>query len=140
MNIPVTDAFVDAFGANGRISTADIAKVVATVSGDASAPLDAPEKGQEFRISGDSASGYRLHVTLNFRPFDKKADWYSGIALTSLAVTGKNGKSVNEPLSGASYRAIPDVNANSHSGGCDSGLGLSALLCLTPFVLRRKDS
>jgi Synergist-CTERM protein sorting domain-containing protein len=140
VNIPVTKAFVDAFGKNGAIETADIAKVTATVSGNPAAPLDTPRNGHEFRISGNAVSGYILHITLNFKPYDKKADWYSRIALTSLAITGKNGRSVSQSLDGASFGAIPDVKKNSHGGGCDSGLGLSALLCLTPFILRRKDS
>ncbi|MDR0615212.1 MAG: hypothetical protein LBG29_00230 [Synergistaceae bacterium] len=127
LNIPLTDEFINAFGTGGTIQTSDISKIVASVSG--GTPLN-PADGtvQSYSISGNATSGYTLRMTLTFNPAAAASNWYSGIALTGLSITGKNGQVINPSISGASYSSIPDASSGGGGGGCDVGTAGFALL------------
>ncbi|MDR1622012.1 MAG: SYNERG-CTERM sorting domain-containing protein [Synergistaceae bacterium] len=128
--IPLTKEFIAHFDANGdgRLTDAELASVMPVVSAPNATLTD----------YGWDVEGSSLRVDLDFDPKEgHTADWYKGVLLANLTVTGANEEAVRYTF--ANGVELEDVsNVRTGGGGCDAGGSFLALLLLAPLAFRGK--
>ncbi|MDR1020646.1 MAG: hypothetical protein LBL73_07805 [Synergistaceae bacterium] len=135
LNIPLTKTFVDTFGADGKVTTADIASVDPSIY----SPYANLKKPVKFAIISGGTYG-TLQLTLEFdTPIaGYEDDWYDPISISSVSFVGTNKKEAWANTGTVLLGDLQFADGGSSGGGCDAGFAGAALLLAGAFLAAGK--